>query len=159
MWQTYYAWNEKVFHCILCHSFILGGSVLRSKVWSKKVLIFYKTNNGTSTMKNHVEFEHYDIVHMYFNKVTQEHSTLLELFERWGSKLRKVVNPTSKFHFANFWWYFIRQKMWKTTRIFALIIFCCLLWMSYSLWAWLKTYGWGNGYGALWWSSFKNFLF
>jgi hypothetical protein len=33
-------------------------------------------------MKKHVECEHYDIVHMYVNKVTQQHSTSLELFEK-----------------------------------------------------------------------------
>jgi hypothetical protein len=43
---------KQVLHYILCHLIPLDVHVLGSKTQGRKELISYKTENGTSTMKN-----------------------------------------------------------------------------------------------------------
>lgn len=56
--------------CIIYHPIALGAHVLGSKIRSRKGLILYKTENGTSTMKNHCEGDHSNIWKVYVNEIT-----------------------------------------------------------------------------------------
>jgi hypothetical protein len=48
----------------------LGAHVFGSKTRGSKGLIFYKIENGTSTMKKHYESEHFNIWKVYVNEIS-----------------------------------------------------------------------------------------
>jgi hypothetical protein len=65
---------EQVLRYILCHLIPLDVHVLGSKTQGRKELIFYKTENGTSTMKkfvklNNITFLKCMLMRLYNNDV------------------------------------------------------------------------------------------
>jgi len=52
------------------HLVLLCVDALGLKSRSKKGLVFYKIENGTSTMKKHCEGEHFNIWKVYDNEIS-----------------------------------------------------------------------------------------
>ncbi len=55
--------------CILCHVNSLATNSLGLKTRNMKMVISYKTKNGTLAIKKHLEFEHPNVAYMYFKGV------------------------------------------------------------------------------------------
>jgi hypothetical protein len=65
----------------------LGAHVLGLKTRGSKGLIFYKTENGTSTMKKHYEGEHFNIWKVYVNEISFQRSVETNPSKKWNSKV------------------------------------------------------------------------
>jgi hypothetical protein len=75
---------------------LLWVHVLGSKTQSRKWLIFYKIENGTSTMNKHYEVEHSNILKMYVNEIAWQRYVEMDVFEfKQSSKVQQMVIPRS----------------------------------------------------------------
>ncbi len=86
--------------CIICHPIALGAHVLGSKIQGRKGLILYKTENGTSAMKNHYEGEHSNIWKVYVNEITLNCYVGIDPSKKQSSKVQKVVTQDPFPHFS-----------------------------------------------------------
>jgi hypothetical protein len=65
----------------------LDAHVLGSKNQGRK-LIFYKTENGSSTMKKHCETENLNFLKMYVNEIIQRQCSIgTNAYEKQSSKV------------------------------------------------------------------------
>jgi hypothetical protein len=81
--------TKQIFHCIMCHSILLGAHALGLKTRGRKGLVSHKTKNGTSTMKKHCEGEHFNIWKVYVNEIHSNILPKLILLENKIPKFKK----------------------------------------------------------------------